>query len=165
MGQELILVDDMTEADVGHVVALEEELRPRPWSAAVFHEELVAPGRAYVVARSDRILGFGGVMVVGEDAHITNIAVDPSIRRQGVGTRIMDELVRRAVRMGAVNLTLEVASRNEGAIGLYRRYGMAPVGIRKGYYGDDDALIFWAYEISAVEETTAGISVDIEVVS
>jgi ribosomal-protein-alanine N-acetyltransferase len=90
-------------------------------------------------------------MVVGEEAHVTNLLVSPDHRRQGVATRLLAELVRRAVENGARHLTLEVRTRNEAARSLYGKLGLSPVGVRRGYYGDDDALILWAHDIDRPE--------------
>jgi ribosomal-protein-alanine N-acetyltransferase len=58
-------------------------------------------------------------------------------------------LIDAALDKGARHLTLEVRSRNRAGISLYQRFGMAPVGVRKGYYGDDDALILWVHDIDS----------------
>src|SRR5690606_38126633 len=61
------------------------------------------------------------------------------------------ELIQGAVAAGARHLTLEVRSRNTAARSLYSSVGLAPVGVRPGYYGDDDALILWAHDIDHPE--------------
>ena len=141
-------VRPMTERDLDWIVAMEAAAQPNPWSEKIFRDELAAPDRAYLVFEDRGIAGFGGVMVVDGDAHITNLLVKPDLRRRGVGTRLMTALIEAALEMGAANLTLEVRSRNEDARSLYSRFGLAPVGVRKGYYGDDDALIMWAHDIN-----------------
>jgi ribosomal-protein-alanine N-acetyltransferase len=137
---------------VVEAVALEETAGFGTWSDRVFHDELGGENRIYLVAQDgQRLVGFGGVMVVGEDAHVTNLLVSPDHRRQGVATRLLGELVRRALERGARHLTLEVRSRNRAARALYGKLGLAPVGVRKGYYGDDDALILWAHDVDRPE--------------
>jgi ribosomal-protein-alanine N-acetyltransferase len=64
---------------------------------------------------------------------------------------LMRELIDAAVSEGARHITLEVRSENDAARRLYARLGLAPVGVRKGYYGDDDALILWAHDIDGPE--------------
>ena len=101
--------------------------------------------------KTSGLVGFAGVMVVADEAHVTNLLVEPDRRRQGIGLELMKSLVEASVAAGARHLTLEVRSRNEAARALYARLGLAPVGVRKGYYGDDDALILWAHDIDAEE--------------
>lgn len=142
----------MEPADLDRVLALERAVYPQPWTEGIFRDELAAPGRIYLVADVDgELAGFAGMMVVAEDGHVTNIAVDPSRRRGGVATRLVLELVDRGLAAGARHLTLEVRASNRSAQRLYTRFGMAPVGVRKDYYVDEDALIMWATDIDRPE--------------
>jgi ribosomal-protein-alanine N-acetyltransferase len=86
-------------------------------------------------------------MVIGDEAHVTNLLVDEAMRRRGIGRQIMVDLIVASVEAGARHLTLEVRSNNDRARGLYSGLGLAPVGVRPGYYGDEDALILWAHDI------------------
>jgi ribosomal-protein-alanine N-acetyltransferase len=90
-------------------------------------------------------------MLVGDEAHVTNLLVDLEWRRRGIGLELMRALIDEAVAEGARHITLEVRSENDPARRLYARLGLAPVGMRKGYYGDDDALILWAHDIDGAE--------------
>jgi ribosomal-protein-alanine N-acetyltransferase len=140
------------QADVPAVLRIEEATYARPWSEQIFRDELRQPGRTYLVAEVDgRIVGYGGVLLLGEDAHITTVAVDESHRGNRIGTRLMLRLVEGALRHHARHLTLEVRFSNSAAQSLYTRFGMAPVGVRKNYYLDEDALIMWVHDIDAVE--------------
>jgi [ribosomal protein S18]-alanine N-acetyltransferase len=142
---------DMRRRDLKAVMAIEHEVSAEPWSVNVFTSELaLRRGRAYRVARLGRqIIGFVGVMFVDDEAHITTLAVAAAHQRQGVATVLLLDAVRRGLEIGARNLSLEVAANNEGAQALYRSFGMAPVGIRKGYYpqSGQDAIVMWAYDI------------------
>jgi ribosomal-protein-alanine N-acetyltransferase len=141
-------VDDLDE-----VVALEAQTYPVPWSEQIFRDELAARGRSYLKAVDERgrLLGYAGLMEVGDEAHITTVVVDPEHRGARVGTHLVLELVTTAVERGARSLTLEVRVSNAAAQALYRRFGMAPVGVRKDYYIDEDALVMWAHEIGSPE--------------
>ncbi|MEN8235650.1 MAG: ribosomal protein S18-alanine N-acetyltransferase [Actinomycetota bacterium] len=142
----------MSRSDIPAIATLEREIYPQPWSARVFFDELAQENRAYVVVEDDgEIIGYGGLMLIEEDAHITTIAVVPGSRRRRLGTRIMLALVERGVDSGAQHLTLEVRATNTDAQRLYERFGFAPVGKRKGYYGGEDAIVMWALDIDAVE--------------
>lgn len=148
MGVGVITIRDMVVDDVDRAMALEAANQPNPWTERLFREELAAEGRTYLVAADDdELVGFGGVMIVGAEAHITNLLVDPARRGEGLGRRLIIELMRRAVGQGAKHLTLEVRTGNESARRLYESLGLAPVGIRPGYYDDDDALVMWAHDI------------------
>ena len=83
------------------------------------------------------------------DGHVTTIAVDPDHQGGRIGTRLLLVLVRRAIERGAEAITLEVRASNEPAKALYRRFGFAPAGVRKGYYRDpvEDALVLWAHDV------------------
>jgi ribosomal-protein-alanine N-acetyltransferase len=88
-------------------------------------------------------------MVVLPDAHVTSVTVDPALRGRNVGTRLMLELAAAARMAGATSLTLEVRVSNRSAQALYTKFGMAPVGVRKLYYRDEDALIMWVHDIDS----------------
>lgn len=148
MGTGMITIRPLQTGDVAAAAGLAAAWQDDPWSETLIREELGAQGRAYVLAEKGGVLiGFGGVMVVGDDAHLTNLLVGPDHRRRGVGSRLLARLIESALAMGGRHLTLEVRSRNAEARRLYRRFGLAPVGARPRYYRDDDALIMWAHDI------------------
>jgi ribosomal-protein-alanine N-acetyltransferase len=135
------------------VLRIEEAAYTRPWSMALFLSELaLRDQRTYVVAlRDGKVTGYGGVMYVLPDAHVTTIAVAEDARRTGVATAMLLDLCRAAVAKGATALTLEVRVSNAGAQELYRRFGFAPAGMRKNYYSDtgEDAVVMWAHDIDS----------------
>ncbi|HEY4607535.1 MAG TPA: ribosomal protein S18-alanine N-acetyltransferase [Acidimicrobiia bacterium] len=145
------LIRSLGEDDVPQVVAMEQANQIAPWSETVFRDELAAENRVYLVADQAGVVGFGGVMLVGDEAHVTNLLVSPGNRSLGVGLHLMIALIDAALTAGARHLTLEVRSGNHPARSLYARLGLAPVGVRKGYYGVDDALILWAHDIDSEE--------------
>ena len=151
MGLGVISLRALLPSDIDAVVELERENQPQPWTEGILEGELSAKDRSYVAAEDAEIVGYGGVMVVGEEAHVTNLLVAPAHRRNGIARQILSRLVRDAVDMGARHLTLEVRAGNEPARRLYHRFGLAPVGIRPGYYQGEDALIMWAHDIDTPE--------------
>lgn len=137
------------------VMAIERQVYPRPWSPNLFLSEMTEMrNRCYLVARVGRdVVGYGGVMCYGDEAHVTTIAVDPEYHRRKIGTRIMFELVQEAIRLGARAVSLEVRVSNWGAQRLYSRFGYRPVMVRKGYYQEtgEDALVMWTDDIRSPE--------------
>lgn len=142
----------MTIDDIEAVLALEQVIFPHPWTEGILRDELAGHRRTYLVAEEDEtIVGYGGVMIVMEDAHITNLAVDPNARGRGIASRLFLDLAEGALDDGAEHLTLEVRMSNLDARRLYSRFGFAPVGIRKDYYVDEDALIMWVTDAAEPE--------------
>jgi len=139
------------------VLRIEAQVYPRPWSLSLFMSELaLRASRAYCVARVNGVVvGYSGLMLVGEDAHITTIAVDPAWHRQKIATRLMVNLANEARRRKARNLTLEVRVSNAAAQALYHKFGFRPAGIRKNYYVEtnEDALVMWAEDIDTADYT------------
>lgn len=137
------------------VMAIERQVYPRPWSPNLFLSEMAETGnRCYIVARIDReVVGYGGLICYGDEAHVTNIAVDPLQHRHKIGTRLLHDLILAAIDMGAEALSLEVRVSNWGAQRMYGRFGFRPVGVRKNYYQEinEDALIMWVDDIRSPE--------------
>lgn len=137
------------------VLRIEQVVYPTTWSQNLFLSELALRlSRVYLVARvGGTVVGYGGIMLVAEDAHLTTIAVDPQWHRRQIATRLLLQLTRSARQRGARNLTLEVRMSNLAAQELYRRFGFAPVGVRRGYYIEtkEDALIMWAENIDSAD--------------
>lgn len=133
------------------VIRIETEVYPRPWTMNLFVSELgLRSSRSYFVAKvGPTVAGYSGLMLVGEDAHVTTIAVDPIWHRHQIGTRLLLNIANDAVARGARHLTLEVRVSNEPAQRMYRTFGFRPAGIRKGYYVEtnEDALVMWADDI------------------
>ena len=152
MGTAVINIRLMTLDDLGEVVRLEAASQPRAWSEQVFRDELQAENRSFLIAVGPHgVVGFAGLMVIGEEAHITTLLVAEGSRRGGLGRKLMVALIETAASQGARHLTLEVRTGNKAARAFYARLGLAPVAIRPRYYGDDDALILWAHDIDRPE--------------
>jgi [ribosomal protein S18]-alanine N-acetyltransferase len=160
-------VSRMRRRHLKAVMAIERQVYPRPWSPSLFLSEMSElQNRAYLVARSGRdVVGYGGVICYGDEAHITTIAVDPAIQRRKIGTRLMYELVTAAIDMGARAVSLEVRMSNWGAQRLYGWFGFRPVGVRKGYYQEtsEDALVMWVDDVGTRDyhRTLEGIISDV----
>jgi ribosomal-protein-alanine N-acetyltransferase len=144
-------IASMRRRHVRSVVRIEEEVYPRPWTTSLFLSELALHStRAYYVARVGReLVGYAGLMMTGEDGHVTTIAVAPTWQRRGIATRLLLTLARAAISRGATGLTLEVRFTNHAAQDLYRSFGFTPVGIRKNYYPEvnEDAIVMWVHDV------------------
>lgn len=150
------IIEPMRRRHVGQILAIERASYPKPWSAQVFHEELdqARDGyRYYLVARSGRtVVGYGGLMFAVDEAHVTNLAVHPDHRREGVAARLLLALADDAIARGCPAWTLEVRASNVAAQELYRRFGFAPAGVRARYYeGVEDAIVMWCHDIQSAE--------------
>jgi ribosomal-protein-alanine N-acetyltransferase len=143
----------MTLADVPAVQAIERASFTTPWPDDAYRSELRSNRLAtYVVARlGERIVGFGGLWVMVDEAHITTFAVHPAWRRRGIGERLLLALLDTALAQRAREATLEVRLSNVPARRLYEKYGFRPVGVRPHYYSDDgeDALIMTTESLQA----------------
>ncbi|HVE92741.1 MAG TPA: ribosomal protein S18-alanine N-acetyltransferase [Actinomycetota bacterium] len=138
----------MRRRHIPSVLRIEAKVYPRPWSAGLFLSELAQKdSRAYYVARSGgKVVGYAGIMLLGDEGHVTNIAVDPDHHRGKVGTRLMIQMVDEARARSARAVTLEVRKSNAGAQAMYRKFGFQTVGVRRGYYIEtgEDAYVMWA---------------------
>ncbi len=165
-----IVVVPMRRRHLARVMEIERQVYQNPWSRGVFESELSqGPTRMYVIASKGRdMVGYCGTLYVLDEAHVTNIAVHPEWQNMGIGTRLLCEVVWRAWKRDIRAITLEVRVSNLTAQRLYGKFGFQPVGVRKGYYqeNNEDALIMWAYDIDSPEyherilniEAQAGIS-------
>jgi [ribosomal protein S18]-alanine N-acetyltransferase len=135
----------MTLDHLRAVHAIERASFSVPWPDDAYRNELLTNRLAsYVVARAaDVVVGFAGLWVMVDEAHVTTFAVDPGWRRRGVGERLLLALLDIAMTRRAREATLEVRLSNMPARRLYEKYGFRPVGIRPRYYSDngEDALI------------------------
>jgi [ribosomal protein S18]-alanine N-acetyltransferase len=128
------------------VVAIEQAVYPRPWSAAAWREELTRDDRCYVAATEDgRLVGYAGCSLGAGEAHVLTVAVASEVQRRGHGTRLVAALLAEVSVRGIDAVTLEVRESATSAQRLYRRAGFVSAGVRPGYYQDDGegAVIMW----------------------
>ena len=140
----------MTAEHLEELEKLERICFSRPWSRKMLAEELENQCAAFLVAEdsvSGRVLGYAGLMVVADEGYITNVAVFPEYRRQGIAAQILQVFVQFAEANRLAFLTLEVRPSNAAAIALYQDFGFEEVGRRKNYYDlpKEDALILTKY--------------------
>jgi len=127
------------------------------WNFKTLKNELINENSKYIIAKNDlnEILGFAGVWKAVDDVHITNIVVRKKLRKQGIGSILLEKLIKiskdynlhvdeqcSSLHNKINSITLEVNYKNTSAIKLYSKYGFKKVGIRKNYYNNtEDAII------------------------
>jgi ribosomal-protein-alanine N-acetyltransferase len=142
-----VTIAPMRVEDIGRVLEIEQASFPTPWPRDAYTHELRENRLAcYLVARVvRRIVGYTGMWVILDEAHVTTLAVDPEYRGQRIGERLLVALLEEAMRRGARWVTLEVRKSNAPAQALYHKYGFKEIGVRRGYYSDnhEDAIVMW----------------------
>lgn len=128
------------------VMEIEKQCFSTPWHENAYITELVNRSAYYIVAWvDDKIVGYSGMWVIMDEAHITTIGVDPEYRGRKIGEQVLVAILDEAQHRGARRATLEVRESNRLAQNLYQKYGFIPAAIRRGYYSDnnEDAVVMW----------------------
>lgn len=150
----------MEKKDVAKVAELERVCFSMPWSERSIAGELKNKAARYcVLERNGEIVAYAGMWIVFNEAHVTNIAVTPACRRQGLGLFMMCCMMKLALTCGATEMTLEVRERNIAAQELYARCGFEKAGVRPRYYQDtgESAYILWNRDLVS---TVANVCTD-----
>lgn len=137
----------LTVEDIPSLVDIETLSFPTPWTEAAFHHELKNNPFAHytVAAQKDRVIGYCGVWLIVDEAHVTNIAVHPQFRGVQIGEQLLTYVMALVKLNGADKMTLEVRPSNTAALNLYEKLGFVHEGTRPRYYPDnyEDAWIMW----------------------
>lgn len=140
-------IREMTINDITQVLEIESLCFPVPWSKEAFEMEIEKNkfARYMVLELDNRVIGYGGMWMIIDECHITNIALHPDYRGRGYGNKMVEALINKAFEEGISRMTLEVRKSNLVAQRLYEKYGFISRGIRPKYYqdNDEDALIMW----------------------
>ena len=141
---------DTTEAQLEQIEAIERQCFSCPWTLEQLRSQLSDDRHVFLaaVAENGAVLGYVGMMFVLDEGYISNVAVAPAFRRQGVADALISALMTRAEELKMAFVTLEVRAGNEPAKALYAKHGFVPVGRRKNYYDlpKEDAILmtrFW----------------------
>lgn len=144
---EKINIRLMEEQDIPAILQVEHASFSIPWTEDAFFNELQENKFAVylVIEVEEKVVGYVGTWIIIDEAHITNIAILPDYRGKRLGEKLLSEMIKTAIQLGAKTMTLEVRISNEVAKQLYRKFGFKDGGIRKRYYTDnqEDALIMW----------------------
>ena len=126
---------NMTREHTEKIAELEKICFSTPWSESGLNEEIDNPQSHFIVAVEDqKILGYIGVQEIVGEAYITNIAVFPEYRRQGVARKLLEKAIDDAKQRECIFITLEVRKSNSNAIALYDKLDFKNVGERKNFY-------------------------------
>ena len=127
---------NVTASLLEQVEELEKRCFSLPWTWEMLMSQLPDDEHEFLAAvdENGKLLGYVGMMTVLDEGYISNVAVDPDNRRQGIGEKLIRELLERCRLRQLSFVTLEVREHNEPAIALYSKMGFVPVGLRKDYY-------------------------------
>lgn len=150
----VVAIRPMLNSDIEAVSKIEKQSFTTFWNTQAYVTELMNANALYVVATlNDRVVGYGGLWVIMDEAHITTIAVEAGLRGNKIGERLLIEMLKGSQKRGATRSTLEVRETNEPAKRLYEKYGYVWVAIRKAYYADnkENAEILWINDMTTSE--------------
>lgn len=145
------MITPLEPDDLPRILEIEKRSYPRPWSDRMFLLEFANPLGIRFGFRTDTLVGYVFGWMLFEDLHINNLAVDPAVRRSGIGRALLDALMTEAAKQQCQDgghrpggrATLEVRPSNVSALALYKKCGFLQVAVRQGYYEDtgEDAII------------------------
>lgn len=153
MGEQMqIIIKPMQKDELDDVLKIEEKAYgEHHWSKDSFYGEL-SNNLAHYYSAFDlggNLVGYAGSWQVIDEAHITTIAVAPEFMRKKIGEALLYRIIEECYKNKIKYVTLEVRESNTPAIKLYEKYGFKSLGVRKGYYqnNNEDALIMWTENI------------------
>lgn len=128
----------IVNAELRHIEQLEQIEQTcfsMPWTREQLESQMPDSCHVFIAAESgEAVLGYVGMMYIIDEGYISNVAVAPEYRRQGIADALIEELMRRAAALDLAFVTLEARQSNSPAIALYKKHGFVPVGVRKNYY-------------------------------
>ena len=142
----MINIVPMMQSHLDEMAALEQVCFSMPWSRSALNDELVNEYAAYFVAEDDagKVAGYAGMHMMFDEAYITNVAVRPDMRRQGISTALLRRLEGIAKMSGVTRMLLEVRRSNDAARSAYEKQGFRAIAERPRYYikPTEDAIIY-----------------------
>ena len=135
----------MAVRDVDDILRIEYEAYSHPWSRANFTDSIASGYSCWVCRVGGELIGYFVLMLAVDEAHLLTIAVAENHQRRGLGARLLSQAMSVGRAGGATTLLLEVRPSNAKALAMYRHFGFAQIGVRRGYYpaasGREDALV------------------------
>lgn len=153
------VIYDASPGDIPEIEEIERQCFSMPWTEAQLASQLRGDRHEFLTAKAPdgTVCGYVGMMYVLDEGYISNVAVSPVCRRQGIADMLIGELLDRAARLGLSFVTLEVRESNAPAIALYSKHGFKPVGMRKNYYEKprENAILMTTFlkEMNRIENT------------
>lgn len=128
--------------DIADIVRLETECMPHPWDRSSIEALTEDPLKFALIAREGDVAeGYIGISFVADEAEVGNVCTAVSARRKGVAASLFMKTFEMLREKGVTVLFLEVSEKNDPALALYGKLGFEQYNLRKGYYGDEDALL------------------------
>ncbi|MCK5830072.1 MAG: ribosomal protein S18-alanine N-acetyltransferase [Methylococcales bacterium] len=132
--KDLMRLRKMRHEDLPTILEIESKNYNFPWSEGIFKDCIKSISYScWVCEELDEVVGFSIVSMGAGEAHIMNICVDPEVQKQGVGSKLLENMIKLANKK-AETIFLEVRPSNKVAISLYKKRGFNEIGMRKGYY-------------------------------
>lgn len=132
--KDLMRLRRMRHEDLPFILEIEAKNYKFPWSEGIFRDCLKSASYScWICEELDVIVGYSLVSMAVGEAHIMNICVDPDIQKQGVGSKLLENMIELASKK-AETIFLEVRPSNKTAVSLYKKRGFTEIGVRKGYY-------------------------------
>jgi len=133
-------IREMSSGDLPPVMEIERSSFVTPWTEGMFRSQLRFRDQAInlVLLEGGVIAGYAAAWIAYDEIHLLSIAVDPAMRRRGLGGEILRAVLERGKTRGAVRVVLEVREGNAAARAFYRMHGFVEIGIRRRYYSDTD---------------------------
>ena len=159
---DAIVIEQLTsDDDLDAVAALEVASFTNPWTREMLARELTQSdvARVYVLrAPGHRVAAFCACWLIFDELHINTLAVEASLRRQGLARRLLAHVLEEAAAAGIQRATLEVRRSNEAALRLYERLGFTVAAVRPRYYShpEEDALVLWREGRPTAESAPTG---------
>lgn len=143
--KSVMILRAMQQDDVDGVMAIENRVCEFPWTPGIFSDCIKVGYSCWVIDDGNGVSAYGLLSMSAEEAHILNLCVKPEYQHQGLGRRMMINLIKQARYLKAESVYLEVRVSNQKAIDLYHKLGFVQTGERKDYYpasqGREDALV------------------------
>lgn len=149
---QTLSIKTMQKEDLEDIINIESKVFPDPWTYTMFADQVNLPDlyKLITIRLDDEIVGYGGLLIIRDEGHITNLAVKLERHSQGIGKAIVYFLFNLALEAGIKAISLEVRTTNLIAQELYKKFGFKNIAIRKNYYGyEDDAFIMSIEQLNA----------------
>ncbi|MDD2929227.1 MAG: ribosomal protein S18-alanine N-acetyltransferase [Sideroxydans sp.] len=141
-----MILRNMSDSDLDGVLAIECAVHAHPWTLGNFSDAMRSGYQCKVYeSETEGILGYAVLMLAVDEAELLDIAISSRHQRQGLGSKLLSEMLALARRHGMRRMVLEVRASNVSAIALYRSVGFGDIGLRRDYYpatnGREDAIL------------------------